>query len=270
MTPEEAYREIKSRIVKGELKAGLPCPSEAKLALEFCMARETMRGVIRRLAQERFLSPVRRGLPRIIQSPEILVLPKIRPSESSSFGDFLETGNWNPHDVILHHPERAPLRSLDHARLHASEIASHLKLDLDTEVQWLGRVRLAGASPVAIQWVIVPASLIGSLEPADLHPGGLTHAYHERYGLVRLEVDAHYRATPSTFEEARQLKIAQGSPLIEERRVSLGQLRAAGRRKLPYEYLLSLYPDSVALNFRWKTSELHPSSHDRRSGRRHS
>ena len=269
MTPEEAYREIKSRIMKGELKAGDPCPSEAKLALEYSMARETIRGVIRRLALEHFLSPARRGLPRTIQDPGVLVLPKIRPSESSSFGDFLESGNWNPRDVVLRHPERAPLRSLDHARLHASEIALHLKLDVDTKVQWLGRVRLAESSPVAIQWVVVPAALI-SLEPSDLHPGGLTHAYHERYGLIRLEVDAQYRATLSTFEEAQQLEIPHGSPLIEERRVSFGRLHGAGRRKIPYEYLVSLYPDSVVLNFRWKIPQSGPLGPTRRSRSGHS
>src|SRR5450432_4266900 len=103
MDAETTYRLLKERILKGELTAGQTWPSEVKLAQEFAMARETMRGVLRRLAQERYISSARRGHPRTIQNPEVLVLQKIRPSES--FGEYLEAGDWNPRDVILQSPE---------------------------------------------------------------------------------------------------------------------------------------------------------------------
>jgi DNA-binding GntR family transcriptional regulator len=101
----------------------------------------------------------------------------------------------------------------------------------------------------------VPTKIIDRVDPDDLYPGGLTKLYRAKYHIVRATVDAHYHATMATKDEARDLRIESGAPLIEEHRVSYclrkGIDNSVSKGTAPYEYLVSLYSDRVSLDFGW-------------------
>jgi GntR family transcriptional regulator len=262
MAVDEVYEKLKSRIERRELEPGALLPSEQALCEEFTVSRGTIRSVLKRIAQEGYLDVVQ-GRRRVVRVPEPLPLVKLSlPGQrrDPSFGEYLkqlgEITGWVPQDDTLRLPRRIPWYNVEGGpRLNVGEVRTRLGLDGQDEVTWFLRRRFAKGSPIALQWVVVPAAVVDRVDPSALYPGGLTKLYHDRYSIVRATVDAHYRATMAAKDEARHLRIERGAPLIEEHRVSYcfrqRVARGVADSAVPYEYLVSLYNDRVSLDFSW-------------------
>ena len=130
-----------------------------------------------------------------------------------------------------------------------THVSEALQIKPNTKVHWILRLRLGDEDPVALQWAVVVASLVPDVQQSSLVPGGLTQLY-EQHGIQRDRVSTVYCPTRASKSEATYLRVGTGAPLIEERRVSY--CRPGGRKELPYEYLLCLYPERVALTFDWQ------------------
>jgi DNA-binding GntR family transcriptional regulator len=268
---DEIYRHIKAQIEGAKLAIGAPCPSENDLCSVWHVARGTVRRALRRLAQEGYLE-VAQGRRRIVRRPggrpvtrlrlgperPPLHLPKLRSHAADytpSFGEHLarvgRASGGEPRDDVLESPKTVTCAQLHEVfRLDVGEIMTQLQLRTGRErVIWFLRRRAVGELPVVLQWVVVPAQVVPAVAYDDLHPGGLTRLYREKYRIERHSAEAHYRPVLASREEARVLRIDRDAPLVEERRTSFRRLTDRG--VMPYEYLLSLYTDRVSLDFSW-------------------
>ncbi len=248
-TADEIYAWVVGEIDSGRLKPGHTIPGEHQLKDRFQAARGTVRAALRRLTQDGRLDPPKQGRPRTVREKGIWI-PKLGFERSLSFGDHLrELGHGQPHDRTTAAPECVAISRLEkELRLTAARVSSALQLPRNRRVFWARRIRCLGDLEVALQWVVVPASLV-EVAAADMVPGGLTRRY-ELVGVRRHSADATYRATVATRDEARQLNVETGSPLIREERVSYSRIDGTSD-PTPYEFLVSLYGDRVSLGFHW-------------------
>lgn len=258
----ELYEALRADIESGRLKSNTSCPSESALCTRFSVSRGTVRAALKRLSLEGFLQ-VASGKVRTILERRPLPLDKLRlattEGSTPSFGEYLKRmgrrAGWSPEDRIINYPARVPWWKVTEAsRLDASDVRKKLRLRASDEVIWLLRLRSIDGTPIVLQWVVVPATIVPHVDSAYLQPGGLTRLYQDFYGIFRHSAEANYRPTVAQRDEARLLKIDSGSPLIEEHRTSCcARLRpkGSGGRLIPYEYLVSLYTDRVSLDFSW-------------------
>lgn len=265
---EAVYTALRAQIESGQLGTDDELPSEADLQQMYRLARGTVRRALLRLAQEGFISGGQ-GRKRVVLGRTPLRLAKlILPSKSypegagtgrragrnPSMGEAVRALDRVPTDQVIAPPVRAACDDLAEPRfVGVPPVGEGLALAAADRVLWFGRLRLADGQPVALQWTAVPADLLPDLPRTwakHLVPGGLT-ALYEAHGVHRAHVESSYTATLANRDEARLLGLVSGAPLIEERRVSYHR-PPGSREEVPYEYLVTLYPERVALTFAWK------------------
>lgn len=265
MTTDMLYQILRGRIQDGSYAVNQPLPTEALLQNEFKAARGTVRAALQRLLEEGYLS-VGEGRKRLVQRKAPLRMARLRISSkqdengrrvtqvrSSSFGTYLKRLELKPRDDVIRAPIRIPCHALsEEPRFSATEVARELRIDLDDEVYWIERLRLADEEPLTLQWAVIPVQILqrGQSPREFMFPGGLTEFYRTQ-GIERRRVVTAYMPTRASKTEADFLRLgAAGAPLIEERRVSSFEKHAGGKL-VPYEYLISLYTERVALTFDW-------------------
>jgi len=126
----------------------------------------------------------------------------------------LERRGWTTNTVVLD-------ISKDHPQAHT---ANALKLNDESYVWGIHRLRIANDEPIGIQIVYIPVYLAPDLDRHDL-TRSLTKTFEEEYGIIYTIADQTIRARKATSSEAKLLNIKENDPLIVVSGVSWDQYK---------------------------------------------
>ncbi len=112
----------------------------------------------------------------------------------------------------------------------------------DGATRWLRRIRIADGHPIAVESARLNRRAAAAVLAADLERESL-HAVLVRAGCLPTRGRATIASEPATADDARQLKMRKGDPMLVERRLILDQ------EGNPLEFTESRYPaDRYALD----------------------
>lgn len=198
------YQEIESwlreRVLAG--REGDPLPAEAELATRFNVSRMTARQAVQNLAAE--------GLVRRRRGSGTYIAPRPLHRHSGPLMSF--TADMRRRGMA----SSSKLISAELRNPTAIE-AEALRIDPNSHVVSIVRLRLADASPMAIEYVTLTADCAPVLA-ADLEQGSLHDALNAlgRQPTIAL---SWISARAATAFEAKLLELRPRSPLLIERRI---------------------------------------------------
>jgi GntR family transcriptional regulator len=117
----------------------------------------------------------------------------------------------------------------------SAEVIEALRLRPEDEVIQLHRIRQANTVPMGIECSSLPLSLCPDLLTTYDPHTSLYKALSERYGVQMLVADEVVEVGLANFDEARLLRISEGSPVFAFTRISYIQ---SGQ---PVEYVKATY-----------------------------
>jgi GntR family transcriptional regulator len=213
------YRQLadnlRSQIERGGIGPGRALPSERDLSVMTGMSRVTVRKGVEMLIDEGLL--LRR------HGSGTFVAPRIEAPGAglSSFTDDARARGDEPGVIWMVRTHAAP----------TAEEAGALGVPETARVARLGRVRLSGGEPLAIEHAVVPAAFL-----PDLHDlGDSLYAALGARGFRPVSGTQRLRASLATPTEAAMLSIREGSELLRIERLT----RLADGR--PVEFTRSAY-----------------------------
>jgi GntR family transcriptional regulator len=224
--------EMRTRIAA--LQPGDALPSDVDLCAEFGVSRMTARNAMQRLAEE--------GI--VVRQPGrgsfVAATPAHRRADHlMTFTREMERRGRVPSSRVLAREIRPSTR----------QEAASLEIIAGEPVVAIRRVRRADGEAIAIESAVLHRSVTAVVMEADLERGSL-HEALARAGHVLRRGTGTISAAAATREDARQLGIRTGEPLLVERRVIMD---AAGRR---IESTESRYPgDRYELDVRFDVME---------------
>lgn len=192
-------RSLREHISSGGIDPGSALPSERDLSEMAGLSRVTVRKGIEQLIDEGVL--IRK------QGSGTFVAQRIEApgAKLSSFSDDARSRGEDPGVVWIYKSFAQP----------TEEEAAALDVSLTAKVARLGRVRLAGGEPLAIEHAVIPATFMPDLESLgdSLYQALETHGYRPTSGTQRV------RASLATPTEAGILCVKQNSEVLRiERR----------------------------------------------------
>jgi GntR family transcriptional regulator len=208
-------QELRQKILDGQIGAGEALPSERDLCEIMSASRVTVRRAIETLIDE--------GLIIRKQGSGTYVAPRIEAPGSylSSFSEDARARGESSEAVWL-------MKTYGAA---SPEEARMLELQESAQVLRLGRVRLAGGEPLAIENAVVPAVFIPDLKGF----GNSLYAALERRGYRPVTGTQRIRASLATSTEAALLSMREHGELLRIERIT----RLADGR--PVEFTRSAY-----------------------------
>lgn len=216
----QIQQQLFERIRLGELKAGDPIPSEQEIATRLGVSRMTARLAIKSLC-------------------ELGIVYSEQGKGSFVSGLKLEK---NFRQVLSFTEEmglsgrRARSRVLSFEVMPAKgEAAEALGLQRQENVFRLRRLRIADSVPMGVECSHIPARLCPDLKESFDGRGSLYEILSERYGIQMTIADEIVEAGLAEEEEARLLRIKQGSAVFFFTRTSYLQ------QGQPVEYVRSTY-----------------------------
>jgi GntR family transcriptional regulator len=227
------YRQLadtlRTSIESGKLRENEPLPTERDLAVSYEMSRDTVRKALRLLETQGILySDHGRGT--FVAPQAVRHMSRFLDSFSA---DTIRRGGV-PGQRIL---------SIENSAASMA-IASILKMDPDSPVWRIRRIRLVNDQPVGLQdsYLRLPAG--ATLEQKELErSGSLYRLLIDKFGSVPTEGLESVSAVAATADDAVLLGVAAGTPLLLCERVTLSE------RREPVEYCEMRYLPS----YRYKT-----------------
>lgn len=193
-------RSLREHISSGDIGPGGALPSERDLSEMAGMSRVTVRKAIEQLIEEGVL--VRK------QGSGTFVARRIETpgGKLSSFSDDTLSRGEAPGVVWINKTYAQP----------TEEEAAALQIPATAQVARLGRVRLAGGEPLAIEHAVVPAQFLPDLDVLgdSLYQALDRHGFRPTFGVQRV------RASLATPTEAGILSVRQNSEVLRIERVT--------------------------------------------------
>jgi len=207
--PERVAEQLRSMIIKGELKPGVQLPTEPELSVALNVSRGTLRAALDRLAYEGVIIR-RRGVGTFVaEQPPVVNNLNL---------------NWGVTDVIRSMgatPGTADLQvSLETA---SHRVAERLDLAVGAPTVLIDRVRLADSRRVVFSRDVLPLNLMQTPEHefslAELEQFLLTHQSLYAFVKEKLHLEIHHAVSwlkPMTADPsvAEKLQIAVGSSIL--------------------------------------------------------
>lgn len=220
---------LRERIGSGEWVENEKIPSENELCRLSGLSRMTVRGVLSELANE--------GLLLRIQGKGTYVAPRKLKMGSTAYAGIRE----QLEDMGL----RTQTRLTAFQQINANAKISHmLDVEIDSQVQYIQRVRYIGEQPVSIHQSYLPLELTKNLGLHDLEGRQLCHILQEHYGLRARFSTQTLESTRGLRNEAKILDIRQGDPVL-----LLEEINRLENRKI-FEFTQVLFRgDLVKLQF---------------------
>nr|WP_276616533.1 GntR family transcriptional regulator [Sphingomonas sp. SFZ2018-12] len=192
--------DLRDRIVTGEIAIGDALPSERDLCDLMGASRVTVRRAIETLIDEGLI--VRR------QGSGTYVAPRIQAPNSylSSFSQ----------DARARGEKTQTIWMMKTRASASAEEAAILEVAAGAAVIRLGRVRLAGGEPLAIENAIVPALFLPDLEQL----GDSLYETLERGGFRPVSGTQRIRASLATSTEAGLLSMQEGAEILRIERLT--------------------------------------------------
>jgi GntR family transcriptional regulator len=187
-------RSLREHISSGGIDPGSALPSERDLSEMAGLSRVTVRKGIEQLIDEGVL--IRR------QGSGTFVARRIEApgAKLSSFSDDTRSRGEDPGVVWIYKSYAQP----------TEEEAAALDVPLTAKVARLGRVRLAGGEPLAIEHAVIPAIFMPDLESL----GDSLYQALEKHGFRPTSGTQRVRASLATPTEAGILSVAQNSEVL--------------------------------------------------------
>jgi GntR family transcriptional regulator len=206
---QQLQHELTTRLEAGDFGHGFP--GELALAGEYGVSRHTVRQALRQLREGGVIVSERGRQPRVADAPEI---EQPLGALYSLFAS-VEASGLEQHSVV---------RTLD---LRADGvIADRLDLEGSTPLVYLERVRFAGAEPLALDRVWLPAALTRPLLDVDFTH---TSLYAELAAKTGVKLDSGHEnvhAVIPTPAEQAQLRSPAGTAAFSINRLGRSQGRA--------------------------------------------
>lgn len=193
-------RSLREHISSGGIDPGSALPSERDLSEMAGMSRVTVRKGIEQLIDEGVL--VRK------QGSGTFVARRIETpgGKLSSFSDDTRSRGEAPGVVWINRTYAQP----------TEEEAAALEVSATARVARLGRVRLAGGEPLAIEHAVIPAQFLPDLDAL----GDSLYQALDRYGFRPTTGTQRVRASLATPTEAGILCVKQNSEVLRIERVT--------------------------------------------------
>lgn len=199
-------RSLRQQIRSGELSAGEPLPSEARLSSQFEVSRGTVRQALAALRSEGLIAGGRGRVPVVRRS-----------GISQSFDELVSFSAW------ARQLGRTPsARTLDLTKRPAdAEAAEQLAIDPGTPIFSYTRVRLLDGDAVLVERAAYRESVGRLLLDCDLDGGSVYEQLGQR-GVEFAEAQQTIAAIAAGAQDATLLGVARRTPLLEVRRRALG------------------------------------------------
>lgn len=199
------YRRIEQALREriAELEPGDRLPSDADLCAEFGVSRMTARTAVQRLADEGIVVRERGRGSFVARPPD-----HRRANRLLTFSSEMRRHGRRPSSTLL---ERR-------VRPATPDEAAALDLGPGSRVVVLRRVRRADDQPIALETAVLIEACAAAVMAADLESGSL-HEALAGVGIVLRRGLATIGAGAATRDDAHQLGVRVGDPLLVERRV---------------------------------------------------
>lgn len=203
---EQIYDLLLDSLKRGEWKPGAMIPSEMELAERYRVSQGTVRKAIDAMVQENLLRR-QQGRGTFVVSHEDM-RSKLR---------FLRLTAASGQKEILDHRLISCVRQKVDAEL--SELTG---LARGTRIVRIARVLLFAQKPVILDDVILEAKFVRGLNADQIaaHNGSLYSLYAVEYGITMVRADEQISAVSASTEQAEQLQIEVGYPLLKIVRTS--------------------------------------------------
>ena len=212
---------LRQKIEDGEWPPRSAIPSERQLEVIYNISRTTVRESIHHLVREGYL--YREHGKGTFVSPQKFVKGL---KELTSFSEDLVKRGMKPGQKILDISRVTP----------SASIMQKLEIGPEQTVLRIERLRFGNDVPIGLQvsYSVLREDQTISREELE-SSGSLYEIYREKFNLIPCEADETIEATLANPEEARQLQIEPGSPLLLNERIMFAQDRR------PLEYVKILY-----------------------------
>lgn len=190
--------EVVSRIASGQLLPGGMLPSEMQLAGEVGVSQGTARKALMVLEQH--------GIVRRVQGRGTFVTA--RTPESSFFNFF----RLRPADGHVAQPEVLEERITQRAATQTERERLH---GAPEQVIQIRRRRAVLAKPAVIETSVISADMFAGIERRSPLPSALYVLYQQAYGCIILHADESIAACPASADDAADLNVAVGTPLLQ-------------------------------------------------------
>ena len=207
--PERVAEQLRSMIIKGELKPGVQLPTEPELSVALNVSRGTLRAALDRLAYEGVIIR-RRGVGTFVAEQ-----PPVVNNLNLNWGvtDVIRSMGATPGTVDL----QVSLETASH------RVAERLDLAVGAPTVLIDRVRLADSRRVVFSRDVLPLDLMQTPEHefslAELEEFLLTHQSLYAFVKEKLLLEIHHAVSwlkPMTADRsvAEKLQIAVGSSIL--------------------------------------------------------
>jgi GntR family transcriptional regulator len=199
------YETLRRQIQEGEFTVGSFLPPELELSRKLKVSRTTTRKAIEMLIREGFVY-VHRGIGTVI-----LDFKATQPLQCIT--SFSETLREKGFKVSYRCVKVKPIQA-------AAKVANDLKIDVGEKLMQIHRLALANGKPIAIMVNYLLPEVVPGIEEKASKIKSL-YAFLESEYNVAIEAATDYiSARSASFEEAEELKIPEGSPLLVVRRIT--------------------------------------------------
>jgi len=216
----QIQQHLLGRIRTGALKPGELLPSELEISGRLRISRMTARQALRSLC-DLGVTYSRKGKGTFVSAIKLQKSSR----EVLSFSEEMQACGSHAHSKVL---------TFELATA-GSEAAESLKIPTTEKVVSLRRVRIAGSSPVGLEWSRLPLRLCPDLLQKFDPGASLYQALAEQYSIHIVAADEVVEAGLANAEEAKLLRFAVGSPVFFFTRTAYTE------SGLPVEYVKSAY-----------------------------
>ncbi|MFP4662745.1 MAG: GntR family transcriptional regulator [Halanaerobiales bacterium] len=196
---------IKHYILSGTLKPGDMIPSEKQLCEIYNISRSTVRQALDLLAEENFIIR-QRGRGTFIADKKI----RREIDQIYSFTTDMKAIGLEPHSLVLE-------KSVQKA---SKDIAKSLKIQANTKVFKLTRVRYAKSEPLLLENTYVPYYLCNGITDIDFSETSLYNILHNKYNLKIDCATETYEAIIVDKEVAKLLNCKKLAPAFNIERIA--------------------------------------------------
>src|SRR5919199_5169879 len=203
MTKQEQIRQHIVQLIR-ELGVGEAIPSERRLSTDLGVSRLTLRAALDELVREGYLTR-RHGSGTFVSEPKIA-----QQLTLTSFSEDMRRRGMVPDSRTI---------SLDN--IHAGpQVGRALNMSPDARVFQIRRLRLADGSPMAVETLHVPVSLVPGLTAAQLEHASFYELLERRYDVVIASGLQTIEPTVTNEEESELLDVPLHSPAFLFERTS--------------------------------------------------
>jgi GntR family transcriptional regulator len=216
----QIQQHLLDQIRTGALKPGNSIPSEQEISIRLRISRMTARQALKSLC-DLGVTYSQRGKGTFVSAGKL----EKNSRQVLSFSEEMQASGSRPHSKVLSF-------EVTNARPDVTDV---LQLSPGERVISLRRVRIAGTSPMGLEWSRLPLRVCPDLLQAFEPSRSLYQTLSERYGVHIVAADEVAEAGLAGAQEAKLLKVARSSPVFLFTRTSYDQ---SGQ---PVEYVKSTY-----------------------------